>query len=181
MADWIGIVLAGGKSRRMGRDKAELRWTHDQTFLDRAVGVLREAGCEKVIVSGQRAGYDHVPDRWPDHGPLGGIASVLAARPELEGAVLIMPVDMPETEPATLVRLLKAAEDRNGAAYAGYPLPMVLDVNKTTRAAIEQSITGKRLALHTLLARLDFAGVAPLPSDCLDNINRPKDYREPQD
>lgn len=162
----------------MGRDKAGLRWTDGRTFLDRAVALLEQCGCDRVIVSGERPGYDHVPDRWPDHGPLGGIASVLAARLELQGIVLIMPVDMPETQPATLAPLVEAAEGHDGAAYAGYPLPMVMDVNETTRAAVSQAISGDSLALRALHESLDLAALAPQPWDSLDNINRPEDYRE---
>ena len=44
-----GIVLAGGRSQRMGRPKATLK-VGDETFLERAVRILGEGGCEDIVV-----------------------------------------------------------------------------------------------------------------------------------
>src|SRR5699024_4333288 len=126
----------GGKSSRMGRDKAALLWAGGRSFLDRAIDLLERAGCARVIVSGERPGYDCVPDRWPGQGPLGGIASVLAACPELAGLLLIVPVDMPQLEISDLAPLLKAAPGRDGAVFKGLPLPMALDSSERTREAV---------------------------------------------
>ena len=52
---FTGVVLAGGRSSRMGRDKALLE-IDGCTLLDRAVALLHEAGAATVIVSGDRPG-----------------------------------------------------------------------------------------------------------------------------
>lgn len=75
-------ILAGGQSRRMGRDKALLNW-RGQPLLAHMVATARAAGAAQVLISGDPAQYAAfgpcVPDQWPGCGPLGGIASVLRA------------------------------------------------------------------------------------------------------
>ena len=97
-----GIILAGGKSRRLGIDKTTLPWppgnTHGQTLLDHTARKLSLV-CAEVIVVGYRSEKalpEHVqavPDRFPDGGPLGGLCTgLLEANHE---HALAVPVDMP--------------------------------------------------------------------------------------
>jgi len=180
-----GIVLAGGRSSRMGRDKALLQWKDQQTFLDRAIELLCKAGCESVIISGDRPGYDCVPDRWPGQGPLGGIASVLEARPALSGRLAIVPVDMPRLRSDSLRSLVVAARG-DGARYADVPLPMVLCVSDRLRSATRERMQSEARSLRALARHLDMAIVEPTPADALANINTPAELRrqaedEPED
>src|SRR2546423_4029988 len=82
-----GFVLAGGKSTRMGRDKALLEWG-GQTLLDHMLNLLRE-----VAHPVQVAGRDPLPDRLPGLGPLSGIATGLEA--SSTDANLFVAVDLP--------------------------------------------------------------------------------------
>lgn len=172
-----GLVLAGGKSSRMGRDKAGLIWADGRSFLDRAIDLLEQAGCARVIVSGERPGYDCVPDRWPGQGPLGGIASVLSACPELTGPWLIVPVDMPQLEVDDLAPLQSAGQGRDGAVFSGLPLPMVLGNGERIRETILAQLRAGRRALKALGDTLDLAAIDPPTSRLRDNINTPEDYR----
>jgi len=93
-----GLVLAGGASRRMGRDKARLPLPGWGTLLERQVAVLREAGATRVLVSTQRGRPYNVGDKLvfddlPDAGPLAGVAAGL--REATAGLVLVLAVDMP--------------------------------------------------------------------------------------
>lgn len=109
-----GLVLAGGESRRMGRDKALLRLPGGEKLLERQARVLREAGATRVLVS-TRPGRDYgavagdlVFDAVADAGPLAGItAGLRAAR---VGLVLVLAVDMPRAEPGHLRELLRQVE-----------------------------------------------------------------------
>src|SRR5687767_2755533 len=66
-----GFVLAGGQSRRMGRDKAIMMW-NDKTLLDHMIQLLlTAAGPVRVVGRGE------LPDRLPGNGPLGGILTAL--------------------------------------------------------------------------------------------------------
>ena len=94
-----GFVLAGGASRRMGRDKTQLR-LGGQTLAARQVRLL-EAVCRSAAVigpAGSLRGLDVpvIPDELPGHGPLGGIYTGLRhARTELN---LFLGCDMPFME-----------------------------------------------------------------------------------
>lgn len=165
----------------MGRDKAELVWGDGRTFLDRAVAVLEEAGCSQVIVSGDRPGYEHVPDRWADRGPLAGLLSVFLARQDLvDQWLMVIPVDMPELDTATLSRLVAAAKEHDsGAVFDTSPLPMVLAPG-TERLEVARSILSGsgRHSLHRLAEQLGLVQMPTKPEDRLENINRLEEYRE---
>ena len=82
-----GLVLAGGQSRRMGRDKAALD-VEGKTALERTVALLRPH-CRNVYVSVRpgdqdelRARFAQIEDRHGGIGPADGIASALAAAPD---------------------------------------------------------------------------------------------------
>ncbi|HWQ76077.1 MAG TPA: molybdenum cofactor guanylyltransferase [Syntrophomonas sp.] len=78
-----GIILAGGRSSRMGRDKT-LMPVEAETMIERTVRELRQVTGEIIIASNQNEKYNlpdtlEVPDIFPGHGPLGGIHAGLKA------------------------------------------------------------------------------------------------------
>jgi molybdopterin-guanine dinucleotide biosynthesis protein A len=78
-----GFVLAGGRSSRMGRDKALLE-LGSKPLVAHALGILRAAGFEASIAGGDPSLASFaplVPDRLPDLGPLSGICNALASAP----------------------------------------------------------------------------------------------------
>ena len=101
-------VLAGGKSTRMGRDKAALSFD-GSTLLEHQVRKLYRLGTEDIMISGsclEVPGTRFVPDIWPHLGPLSGIhACLLAAKCQ---AVLFISVDTPLVPPEVLQELLNA-------------------------------------------------------------------------
>ena len=66
-----GFVLAGGKSLRLGRDKALLNW-HGRTLLEHMLELLASATDQVRVV-----GRGPLPDLFPDRGPLSGILTAL--------------------------------------------------------------------------------------------------------
>lgn len=96
-----GFVLAGGASRRFGRDKALVEFD-GEPLIARLSRVLQEATASSVRIVGDAAKYDVgfecIADRWPGEGPLGGIITALGAnetpfdQPSLN---LIIGCDMP--------------------------------------------------------------------------------------
>ncbi len=101
------LILAGGRSSRMGRDKARLT-LDGETLVARQVRRAREAGAVEVWISG-RAGVDYGPldapvllDDTPDTGPLAGIARGLAVMQT--SLLLVLAVDMPRVADAWLAR-----------------------------------------------------------------------------
>jgi molybdenum cofactor guanylyltransferase len=82
-----GFVLAGGKSSRMGTDRALLDW-HGRTLLAHMTDLLQGVTEEVLVV-----GRDPLPDRIPGRGPLSGIATALET--SSTDANLILAVDLP--------------------------------------------------------------------------------------
>jgi molybdopterin-guanine dinucleotide biosynthesis protein A len=112
------VILAGGKSSRMGRDKAWLE-VDGKTLLARQIGLAREAGAAEIFISG-RADTDYsafgcrvLRDNFTDAGPLAGIESALAAtRLPL---VLVLAVDLPAMNAQALRRLRNICGNETGA------------------------------------------------------------------
>jgi molybdenum cofactor guanylyltransferase len=107
--DVTAFILAGGRSSRMGTDKALLPFG-EQTLLERAL-CTASAVAATVFIAGAReryARYGHViEDVFPDCGPLGGIHAALdGTRTELN---LMLSVDTPLMGPKFLMWLLEQA------------------------------------------------------------------------
>jgi len=175
--DPVGLVLAGGCSSRMGTDKAELEWRPGQSLLARAIELAEAAGCARVIVSGDRPGHDCVPDRRPGRGPLAGLEAVLDARAaELNsGLLLVLPLDMPLLQPATLRELLVATRaGATGAVFANGPLPMAVRIEAGVAGTVSTLLDGDgKHSLRELARALELKVLAAVPGVEMDNINRP--------
>lgn len=180
------ILLAGGESSRMGRNKATLDF-HGQPLWRHLRDVLQQAGCRQVLVSGTlpdlREGEEATPDVQPGLGPLAGIASVIGAQGDAlsHGWLLVVPVDLPLLTAEALRWLCVQGFDANGAHYAGHALPALLRNTLAFRqqlgtllradAARDRSIT----ALH----RATGSRVIALPADfanALTNTNTPQEW-----
>ncbi len=110
-----GILLAGGRSQRMGRDKACLPW-HGSTLARRAVGLLARCAEPPVIVV--CAPDQELPPlpRWvevvrdpvPGLGPLAGLAAGLEVAASRAPVAAVCAVDAPLAHPAVLAALVGA-------------------------------------------------------------------------
>lgn len=172
----IGLILAGGLSSRMGEDKA-LMMIGGRTMLQRTAGVLREMGADLVAVSGSRPGG--IPDRWPEAGPVGGMASAVEVLPD--GELLIVPVDMPWLGTGVLAPLLG---NRNAKAtrWEGHPLPMRVALDDGTRAALAglMMLSGRDRSVAALQTRIGTTTLATAGLDprSLTNCNTPDEWHE---
>ncbi|MCX2726500.1 molybdenum cofactor guanylyltransferase [Thermomicrobium sp. 4228-Ro] len=106
-------LLAGGQSRRMGRDKALLDFL-GEPLLARMIRRVRPLTDDLFIVASDRPEYEQfgvpvVPDRFPGCGPLGGIDTALhAARHDY---CLVLSCDLPFVNPRLLAALLAIPRD----------------------------------------------------------------------
>ncbi len=128
----VGVVLAGGQSRRMGRDKALLRLEDGRTLLERTVRVLRTVGLDNVLLSVSSperalalreaapavAALPVVADDAPGRGPLGGLVAALRARPG--HAVLLVACDLPHLDS----HALRLVVDAYGRGQPSPPAPL---------------------------------------------------------
>ncbi len=181
-----GLVLAGGNSLRMGRDKAQLR-TGAESWLEHQVRVLREAGCQRVRVAvgvgggEDMAGYDLFYDRSPNLGPLEPIAQGLEALQESH--LVVLAVDLPNMSAGFVRELLKRCEAGSGCvprtAKGWEPLAAVYVSSLRTRAS--EHLTKEIFAIRELVDFGVGAGLL-LPWDVdreleaiLRNVNCPQD------
>lgn len=116
-----GIVLAGGQSSRMGRDKALLEFK-GRPLIRHMMNILCDVGLKDIFISGSFEGYSCVEDESPSAGPVQGIRSILKKKPDYKG-YLFVPVDMPLLTDKALYLLL---EQEQGGYFIGWPLPAYL-------------------------------------------------------
>ena len=181
-ARFDGLVLAGGRARRFGRDK-RVEKLDGETLVGRAVRKLTEAGASTVYVAtgpgiecleGASSAVA-IRDEPPGCGPLGGIHAALLKAPS---GVLVLAADLPLACVSTLRDLARVGIDREqptalrSAAgweplFAYYPRTVLNDV----RAAIDQGA----YAPQKLLDRLGAVAIpAPSPSETA-NVNTQED------
>lgn len=137
----LGIVLAGGQSRRMGTDKAMLT-VEGKTQLQRATDCLVNAGCEQIAISRNEVGF--VTDQFLQQGPLAGIQACLAAYQCHEAVVI--PVDMPLIESRSIAALIQFGRTQGHSCYfESSALPCYLSDLEVAKAQCMQRLQhGKR-------------------------------------
>lgn len=195
-----GIVLAGGRSSRMGSPKAGLEW-HGSTLLRRTVGILARLGPVAVVrAAGQAlpslpAGVQVVDDPREGLGPLQGIAAGLAAVADLAEFAFVCSTDLPFLHPAFVRRILGAAETAAPPADVvlpvarGFAQPLAAGYRTALAPLAEQLVARGRLRPGYLfeqcaVLRLDEVTLAADPLlialdpglDSLMNVNTPADY-----
>ena len=128
------MVLAGGRSSRMGTPKAALEW-HGSTLLRRTVGILARATGGPVVVV--RAPGQELPALPPDveiisdpregKGPVQGLAAGLGALADRADVAFVSSTDMPFLHPAFVRRVLRAVHEGADVGLPvarGYPQPL---------------------------------------------------------
>lgn len=176
------VILAGGKSSRMGKCKAELPWG-DSTLLLHQIAKLRALGIEDIIISGYPLHIDGVrttADTYPLRGPLSGIHAGLAAARGKH--CLVTGVDTPLVAGETYLALINA-HLRNLSAVTILKhddrLEPLMGVYESSLSGIcEQILMSSSTAVRELYAlvpvsTVTYTGDRALLLDC----NSPEDYR----
>jgi len=195
-----GIVLAGGRSSRMGTAKAALEW-HGSTLLHRTAAVVARAVDGPVVVvaaPGQELpalppGTEVVADPVEGRGPLQGIATGLAALAERAPAAFVCSTDLPFLHPVFVRRVLARLTDDLDVVLPvarGYPQPLAAAYRTALAPRVEALIARGRMRPAMLfdevrVLRLDDAALladqaqaaADPALDSLLNVNEPDDYR----
>jgi molybdopterin-guanine dinucleotide biosynthesis protein A len=195
-----GIVLAGGRSSRMGSSKAELEW-HGSTLLRHTTAMLaRAVGSPVVVVRAPGQALPSLPtevevveDRVSGRGPLQGIAAGLGAVAGRASTAFVAATDMPFLHPAFVRRVLGALGSDVDVVLPvahGHQQPLAAAYRTDLAARIEQMLMAGRMRPGMLFAdvrvlRLDDAELLADPAlaaadpdlDSLLNVNEPGDYR----
>lgn len=173
------ILLAGGFSSRMGRDKAELDFCGKPLIRYQAER-LRALGIRDLVIAGYPkpvAGARFAPDIYPHRGPLSGLhAGLLAVE---NPRALLLAVDTPLV-PEDLLRALIEAH-RGGitlAAIREEPEPLIGVYDRSLARECEAVLQGERTSMRRLFDRVKPA-LVPYRGDplLLLNCNTPEEYR----
>lgn len=189
MSTAAGFVVAGGHSRRMGRDKALLSWGAT-TLLDHALARLRVVCSDVRILSGASSRYADrdVPvllDAWPDGGPLGGVLAGLESLDDDERPGLFLAVDVPYVPAALLAHLLSAAPGWEAVVpvSARGPEPLCALYRAACRGPIRHCLSAgeRRIDSFWPAVRVRWIDVDELrpfgdPATLFANVNTLEDY-----
>jgi molybdopterin-guanine dinucleotide biosynthesis protein A len=153
--DPVGIVLAGGASLRMGRDKALLVLPPSAETLAAAAARRLAAVCAEVLIAdrGRAAvpGLPSLPDG-PGRGPAAGLLGAAAARPGRP--LLVLACDLPAVPVALLASLAEIARDADLALprWSGGLEPLCAVWGPAALARLAERVERGLYALHPLAA-----------------------------
>lgn len=169
------LILAGGRSRRMGTAKAQLpianttllNWQHERLA---ALGLPV-----------WHSGVDGIKDAWPDYrGPLAGLYSALKQHPEMD-YWLVLPVDMPTLPLARLRQLAVSATEKSAlVAFQHSPLPLAVPASTQLTDTLENWLKqpdGPR-SIRALMTAFNGCWLEETLGDNEQlNINTPQDWQ----
>jgi molybdopterin-guanine dinucleotide biosynthesis protein A len=177
-------VLAGGHSRRMGRDKALLE-RDGRTQLERSVDLLQRHAA-RVFVSvrpdqageAERGKFEQIADRYSDIGPVAGILSAMETSPD--AAWIVLACDLPNVDDRTIEFLLQGRSASQPftayrSHYDGLPEPLCAYYRPEARAVIAGFVAEGIICPRKIMIRSD-TRLLELPDPvALDNVNTPED------
>lgn len=182
-----GILLAGGKSSRMGKDKALIKFG-DETFISNSIKKLNKLFDEVIVVADNVKKYhienvNIIRDIYPGMGPMGGIHAALKAAKN--DWIFVIPCDMPLWEPFLVEEILKHRLDYDIVVplINDHMEPLFALYKKTCIPGIEECLNNniiKVLELYPLVKTnyLDLEKVYNEVDQCTKsffNINTPED------
>lgn len=182
-----GIVLAGGQSRRMGRDKALL--SHGgETMLARVLGMVGGVVDDMVVV-GRQSETEHLGARWvedevPGLGPLGGLITGL--RLARHPSVLVVACDMPFIRSDVLRCILRYLPSFDAAVPVvdKRPQPLLAAYSATILPTLERRLAQGQLGVQSMLEDIRTRWIGPHELAGVDatwqsfvNVNTPADWR----
>jgi molybdopterin-guanine dinucleotide biosynthesis protein A len=180
-----GLVLAGGRSRRMRKDKATLEYGGSPQ-LERAMALL-EGRVERAFVSVRadqreeptRARFPQIVDLAEDLGPVAGILAAQDRFPEV--AWLVVACDLPFLDAPTLERLIRARiPGRAATAFRsprdGLPEPLCAIYEPASGAALRTYVDAGGECPRKFLLRSPIELIDLGEGRALDNINTPEEY-----
>lgn len=187
------VILAGGKSSRMGTDKSLLMLPDSQqSLLEHCQQTLALLSNCDVFVSGSQH-QQGIADVIPDCGPLSGIHGVISHikthRPDLN-ELLVLAVDMPDISFEDLSHLLQTGRKSKGlCCFENYYLPLYIPLSKlvteylSSRLELQFGEAKTQTKIHqysikSMLDSLNGFQIKPLKETQLDNINTPVQWQQ---
>lgn len=192
-----GAVLAGGRSRRMGRDKALVE-LGGRPMVQSVLDALGDAGIDPRVVVGGDAnrlsdlGVEVLADAFPGEGPLGAVVTALDHFAADAVHVLVVACDLPDIGNGALAPLLECLEEGGSPGSPGSPDVVVArsgavqplcavwstSLAGSLRAVFDAGERSMFGALDRLRARRVRVEVVDVPPTSLRNINTPDQLGE---
>ncbi|MEW6981404.1 molybdenum cofactor guanylyltransferase [Colwelliaceae bacterium 6471] len=174
-----GVILAGGKSSRMGKDKATLS-IDNETMLERNTKLLESIGVDQVVISRNEPGY--LADLYPGHGPMAGIHSALNDTKCItkDNALIIVPIDMPLLDHQLLTELVNCGQAMHCALYfSDYQLPLYLPNTMGNRDYAELvAKSDQDRSIKRFLNIINSASIKTTAIDKLHNMNNIEQWQQ---
>ena len=186
------FILAGGRSTRMGTDKAFLR-LGNLTLLEHAIATARTA-CDTIVLVGDKTRLRPygwvIEDEFAGHGPLAGIHAALMSN-SAGDLNLFLAVDTPAIAPQFLRALLEIAAEKQTHVTVphanGHLQPLCAVYRREFAAVAEKALQAGRNKIDLLFslcptciveeAEIKALGFAP---NIFDNVNTPEDWQRMQ-
>lgn len=181
MDEVAAVILVGGRSSRMGTDKASLM-RQGQRLVDYVAGVLRQAGISTLFVSGNIEGYSCIPDAVAGHhGPVMGICSSIRFLGTTYQKLIFIPVDMPLLSVEVIQTLLRESTDSWASHFEGNPIPCLLQITNATQEHVGHHLSDTEpSSVKHFLKPLYPHVITPdgILRQALRNTNTPQEWEE---
>ncbi len=186
--DITGVVLAGGKSSRMGIDKALLK-LGEKRMIEIAVELMKSIFSEVIIITNSPEEYKFLSlplftDIYKGKGPLAGIHSALTN--SLTDKIFVLSCDVPLMTKEMLEYIInyKSNKPIKFCEAAGYHQPLVGVYSKKILIDIEKFLRSYEVgdkSFHKFLKSIDVEIIHPeslhfYREEMFFNVNRPEDY-----
>ena len=187
--EYTAVILAGGKSSRMGDNKAFLKW-NGSTFLQHSMFRMKQLGIEKILVSGNyddTEGIRFIKDVYPDRGPLGGMHACI--KQAETSYCFVVPVDAPNIPLFVMEELISYHQqlvnehpDRNPVVlweHGDRKEPLIGIYPVEIADGIGQLIADAPAPVFRMLDRWEYiCHRIEISKDMIVNINTRENYRE---
>ena len=167
-----GVILAGGKSSRMGQDKSRLI-LGKKTLLQHSQQILKNAGIKRVFVSSESG----IKDQHKNKGPISGIYSCLENLEKYE-YLFFIPVDMPLINKYAILKLI-SKKNLSATYFKNHFLPLLIRNNFINRKIIAQQLNNHKLSINNMLQQLNACPIdSHFPKNTFLNANTQEDWLE---
>lgn len=187
MENFTGIILAGGKSQRMGTDKGLLP-LDGKPFITHIYEAMKPIFRDNIVVVSSNSaydafGYNRIEDLISDKGPVGGLYTAL--KQSKTKFNLVLSVDVPLVSTELLQWLVNNHDDSYLVTQAQVDetaSPLVAVYDRALRTLLGEHLAGNQLKLRDVIAEVNVQTLtvpAKLGSQ-LQNVNTEEDYKKIQ-
>ena len=182
-----GIILAGGKSSRMGSDKGFLL-LNQKAFVQYSIDALSPLVSEIIIVSDHSAydtfGYKRVNDITKNAGPVAGIISGLEATQTTYN--IILSCDIPLINTKILSQLITAATPNTSIIQLeshGKSMPLIALYNKQVLPIFKEQLQNNERRLRVVVNACGYKTITLSGKDTVStkNVNTQTEFKEVKD